>query len=273
MAIEPTVHTSKHPDTRPAIHPTAIVSPKAEIGRNCEIGPYSVIGDDVILHDDVRVDSHCVIEGPSEFGEGCVFFPFVSAGQAPHDLKFHGERSRLVAGPRNTFREYTTVHRGTEGGGNVTRIGSDNLFMAQSHLAHDCSVGNHVIFADGASLAGHVLVEDHATLGAYSGVHQFCRVGKHAFVGAFSKVVKDALPYARTNGNHARCYGPNGIGLRRKGFSADEIKRISRAYRLLLGSKLNTTQAVEVIEKELAGYPEIDYLLEFIRSSSRGVTK
>ena len=256
-----------------SIHPTAIVSPKAEIGQNVSIGPYSIIGDGVILHDDVRVASHCVVEGPSEFGRGSVFFPFVSAGQAPHDLKYRGERSWLRSGERNTFREFSTLHRGTEGGGNTTEIGSDNLFMAQSHVAHDCRIGDHVIFANGASLAGHVVIEDYATLGAYAGIDQFCRVGKHAFIGAYSVVVKDALPYARTVGNHARCYGQNALGLRRRGFSNDEIRRITRAFRLLLAAKLNTTQAVEAIKRELSGWPEIDYLVEFIESSKRGVTK
>jgi len=256
-----------------SIHPTAIVSSKAELGRNVSVGPYSIIGDEVILHDDVSVASHCVIEGPSEFGEGSVFFPFVSAAQAPHDVKYHGEKSWLRAGDRNTFREFSTLHRGTEGGGNLTVIGSDNLFMAQSHVAHDCRIGDHVIFANGASLAGHVLIDDYATLGAYAGVHQFCRVGKHAFIGAYSVVVKDALPYARTVGNHARCYGQNTIGLRRRGFSDDQIRRITHAFRLLLAAKLNTTQAVDVIKKELSGSPEIDYLVEFIQSSKRGVTK
>lgn len=256
-----------------SIHPTAIVSPKAEIGQSVSIGPYSIIGDGVILHDDVRVASHCVIEGPSEFGRGSVFFPFVSAGQPPHDLKYRGERSWLRSGERNTFREFSTLHRGTEGGGNITEIGSDNLFMAQSHVAHDCCIGDHVIFANGASLAGHVVIEDYATLGAYAGIHQFCRVGKHSFVGAYSVVVKDALPYARTVGNHARCYGQNALGLRRRGFSNDEIRRITHAFRLLLAAKLNTTQAVEAIKSELSGWPEIDYLVEFIESSKRGVTK
>ena len=256
-----------------SIHPTALVSPKAELGRNVSVGPYSVVGDDVILHDDVRVESHCVIEGPSEFGAGSIFFPFVSAGGVPADLKYRGERSMLRCGARNTFREFTTLHRGTEGGSNLTQIGSDSLFMAQSHVAHDCQVGNNVIFANGASLAGHVTVEDYATLGAYSGVHQFCRVGKHAFIGAYSVVVKDALPYARTVGNHSKCYGPNTLGLRRRGFSSEEVRRISRAFRLLLGSKLNTTQAVEAIRGELSGFPEIEYLISFIQSSKRGVTK
>ena len=166
-----------------------------------------------------------------------------------------------------------TLHRGTQGGGNLTEIGSDNLFMAQAHVAHDCRIGNHVIFSNGAVLAGHVDVEDYVTLGAFSGVHQFCRVGRHAFIGAFSAVVKDALPYARTVGNHARCYGQNTIGLKRRGFSGEEIKRITHAFRLLLAAKLNTTQAVEAIKRELHGWPEIDYLVEFIETSERGVTK
>jgi UDP-N-acetylglucosamine acyltransferase len=256
-----------------SIHPTAIISSKAELGRNVSVGPYSIIGDDVILHDEVQVASHCVIEGPSEFGSGSIFFPFVSAGQVPHDLKYRGERSWLRCGERNTFREFTTLHRGTEGGGNLTQIGSDGLFMAQAHVAHDCRIGDHVIFANGASLAGHVLVEDNVTLGAYSGIHQFCRVGRYAFIGAFSVVVKDALPYARTVGNHARCYGQNTIGLKRSGFSGEEIDRITHAYRLLLAAKLNTTQALDVIKKELSGWTEIDYLVNFIESSERGVTK
>lgn len=256
-----------------SIHPTAIISPKAELGRNVSIGPYSIVGDDVILHDDIQVASHCVIEGPSEFGSGSVFFPFVSAGQAPQDLKYKGERSWLRAGERNTFREFITLQRGTEGGGNLTQIGSDNLFMAQSHIAHDCLIGSHTVFANGATLAGHVIVEDYATIGAYGGVHQFCRVGKHAFIGGYSVVVKDALPYARTVGNHARCYGQNTLGLRRRGFSTEEIRRITHAFRLLLAAKLNTSQAVEAIKRELTGQPEIDYLVEFIESSTRGVTK
>lgn len=256
-----------------SIHSTAVVSPKAELGRNVSIGPYSIIGDDVILHDDVRVESHCVIEGPSEFGSGSVFFPFVSAGQPPQDLKYAGERTRLRAGERNAFREFTTLNRGTVGGGGLTEIGSDNLFMAQSHVAHDCRVGSNVIFGNGATLAGHVVVEDYSTIGAYSGVHQFCRVGKHAFIGGYSVVVKDALPYARTVGNHARCYGQNTIGMRRRGFSNEEISRINRAFHLLLASKLNTTQALGTIKQELSGWPEIDYLIDFIEASQRGVTK
>jgi UDP-N-acetylglucosamine acyltransferase len=256
-----------------SIHPTAIISPKANLGRNVVVGPYSIIGDDVTLHDDVNVASHCVIEGPSEFGSGSIFYPFVSAGQSPQDLKYRGEQSWLRAGERNTFREFSTIQRGTEVGGNITELGSDNLIMNQAHIAHDCRIGNNVIFANGATLAGHVIVEDHATIGAYSGVHQFCRVGKYAFIGGYSVVVKDALPFARTVGNHAKCYGQNTLGLRRKGFSDEVIRRIARAFRLLLAAKLNTTQALEVIKKELSGWPEVDYLIAFIEGSERGVTK
>lgn len=255
------------------IHPTAIISPKAELGEAVSVGAYSIIGDDVKLHDEVEVASHVVIEGPSEFGSGNIFFPFVSAGQAPHDLKFKGEKSLLRVGERNVFREFSTIHRGTEVGGGLTSIGSDNLFMAQSHVAHDCHIGSHVIFANAATLAGHVIVEDYTTIGAFSGVHQFCRVGKYAFIGASSAVVKDALPYARTVGNHAKCYGANTIGLERKGFTREQIRIISRAFRLLLNSKLNTTQALEAIKQELGNYTEIQYLVTFIERSERGVTK
>jgi UDP-N-acetylglucosamine acyltransferase len=255
------------------IHPTAIVSPKAELGDDVTVGPYTTIGDAVIVHDHVEIVSHCVIEGPTEIGSGCTLFPFASVGLVPQDLKYKGERSSLNIGQRNVIREHVTMHRGTAGGGGVTTVGSDNLFMVGSHVAHDCHVGSHVIMANGASLAGHVLIEDHATLGAYVGVHQFCRVGKYAFVGAYAVLVKDALPYATSAGNHATCYGPNVIGLRRKGFSNEQIHAIHQAFRLLLQSKLNTAQAVEAIRAELGGRPDIDYLIKFIETSERGVAK
>jgi UDP-N-acetylglucosamine acyltransferase len=255
------------------IHPTAIISPKAELGAHVSVGPYSIIGEEVVIHDEVEIAGHVVIEGPSEIGRGTRIFPFAYLGQPPQDLKFAGERSRLIIGERNLIREYVSMHRGTTGGGGVTVVGHDNLFMAQSHIAHDCRVGSHTIFANGASLAGHVEVADYATLGAYVGVHQFCRVGAHAFIGAYSKIVKDALPYARTDGNHAKCYGANTLGLRRRGFSNEAIGHIQHAFHLLLASRLNTTQALERIKAEMAGIPEIDYLIEFIETSQRGVVK
>ncbi len=255
------------------IHPTAIVSSRARIGDNASVGPYSIIGDHVIIHDNVEIAGHAVIEGPCEIGEGTQIYPFASIGQPPQDLKFKGEETRLVIGRRNVIREYVTINRGTAGGGGVTRVGDDNLFMAQAHVGHDSQVGSFNIFANAATLAGHVEIRNHATIGAYSGMHQFCRAGDHAFVGGYSVVVKDALPYARTVGNHAKCYGANTIGLRRQGFSNEAIRHIQHAFHLLLASKLNTTQALERIKAEMSGVPEIDYLIEFIGTSERGVTK
>src|SRR5581483_6109855 len=221
-----------------SIHTTAIVSPKAEIGSGVEIGPFTVIGDDVVIHNDVSIGSHCNIHGPTEIGSGNIFYPHVSAGTEPQDLKFKGEKTRLLIGERNVFREFITLNRGTAGGGGVTTIGSDGFFMAQAHIAHDCHVGDRVIMANAATLAGHITVEDDAQIGAYSGMHQFCRAGKHAFVGGYSVVVKDPLPYAKSVGNHAKCYGVNTIGLQRKGFSEEAIKKIHHAFKLLLTSKL-----------------------------------
>lgn len=255
------------------IHPTAIVSPKAEIDSNVFVGPYAIIGDEVRLHSGVQIGSHSVIEGPTEIGEDTQVFPHVCLGQRPQDLKFKGEVTRLIIGKRNVFREFSTAHRGTAGGGGVTTIGDDNLFMAQSHVAHDCHVGNSTIFANGASLAGHVIVEDYAILGAYCGVHQFCRIGKYSFLGAFSVVVKDVLPYSKCAGDHAKCYGPNTLGLRRRELSEDAISKISRAFKLLLTSKLNTSQALERMKIELADVPEVAYMIDFIEKSERGVVK
>jgi UDP-N-acetylglucosamine acyltransferase len=259
----------------PAIHPTAVVSARAELGRNVRVGAYSVIGDGVRIGDDTRVAPHVVIEGPATLGEGNEIYPFASIGQPPQDLKYNGEPTELVVGDRNRIREYVTLHRGTPGGGGVTRVGSDNLFMVQAHVAHDSVVGDGCILANAATLAGHVTIEDGATVGAYSGVHQYCRIGRHAFVGGYSVVVKDALPFARTVGNHARCYGENAIGLRRKGFDDATVKRLHRVFRLLLSSGLNTTQAVEAIagHEDLAADANVAYLLAFIETSVRGVVK
>jgi UDP-N-acetylglucosamine acyltransferase len=254
-------------------HPTAIINAEAQLGSNVKIGPYSLIGAAVTLHDGVEIAGHVVIEGPCEIGSGTIIYPFASIGQPPQDLKYQGEPTRLTIGARNVIREYVTMNRGTAAGGGLTSVGDDNLFMAQAHIAHDSHVGSHCIFANAGTLAGHVTVADHATIGAYSAVHQFCKVGQHAFVGGFSVVVKDALPYARTVGNHAKCYGANTIGLRRKGFSNEAIRHIQHAFHLLLAAKLNTTQALDRLKAEMAGLPEIDYLIEFIETSERGVTK
>src|SRR5215468_9451297 len=255
------------------IHPTAIVSSHARLGANVAIGPYSIIGDHVTIHENVEIAGHVVIEGPCEIGEGTRVYPFASIGQSPQDLKFKGEETRLVIGRRNVIRECVTMNRGTVGGGALTSVGDGNLFMAQSHIAHDCKVGSGNVFANNAALAGHVTIGDHASLGAFVGVHQFCRVGDHAFIGGCSKLVKDALPYARTDGMEAKCYGANTVGLRRKGFSNESIRHIQQAFRLLLASSHNTTQALERIKAEMRDVPEIDYLINFIETSERGVTK
>jgi UDP-N-acetylglucosamine acyltransferase len=255
------------------IHPTAIIDSKAKLGANVAVGPYSVIGADVVLHENIEIASHVVIEGPCEIGSGTVIFPFASIGQPPQDLKYAGEPTQLIMGERNVIREYVTMNRGTVGGGGLTKVGDDNLFMAQAHIAHDCIVGSHNVFANAASLAGHVEVRDHIIIGAYTGIHQFCRIGNYAFIGAYSKIVKDALPYARTDGNDAKCYGANTIGLRRQGFSNEAIRNIQHAFHILLTSKLNTTQALERLKAEMTGLPEIEYVIEFIETSQRGVTK
>jgi UDP-N-acetylglucosamine acyltransferase len=225
------------------------------------------------LEDSVRLESHCVIDGITHIGEGTHIFPFASVGLAPQDLKYRGEPSETHIGKRNSIREFVTIHRGTSGGGMLTSTGDDCLIMAQSHIAHDCLIGDGVIMANAATLAGHVTVQDGANIGAYSGVHQFCRIGREAYVGGYSVVVKDALPFALTVGNHATCYGLNITGMKRRGYPRAVIDALHHAFRLLLSSKLNTTQAVDRIREESKGCSEVDLLIEFIESSRRGVIK
>jgi UDP-N-acetylglucosamine acyltransferase len=255
------------------IHPTAIVSSDAKIGDDCHIGAFSTVGGEVVLGNRVRLESHVVVDGKTEIGDDTRIFPFVSIGLAPQDLKYAGEATETRIGRRNQIREFVTVHRGTKGGGGITIIGDDNLLMAQAHVAHDCQLGNEIIMANAATLAGHVTIEDRANVGAYSGVHQFCRVGREAFVGGYSVVVKDALPFAISQGNHAKCYGLNRVGMRRRGYSKETIEKLHHAYHLLLSSKLNTTQAVERIKEEIKDCAEVDLLVNFIETSQRGVVK
>jgi UDP-N-acetylglucosamine acyltransferase len=255
------------------IHDSAIVHPDARIGAECYIGPFTTIGGEAVLGQRVRLESHVVVEGRTSIGDDTHVYPFVSIGLAPQDLKYAGEASLTEIGKRNRVREFVTVHRGTDGGGGLTRIGDDNLLMAQAHVAHDCLLGSGIIMANAATLGGHVEVQDGASIGAYSGVHQFCRVGFQAFVGGYSVVVKDAPPFAIIQGNHAKCYGVNKVGMKRRGYDAATIDRLHHAFRLLLSSKLNTTQAVERIREEISGSQEVSRLIEFIESSARGVVK
>ena len=254
------------------IDPTARVAPEARIGAGTVVGPNAVIGPHVQIGRGCLVGASAVVDGWTEIGDETQVFPFASIGLIPQDTKFRGERTTLVVGRRNVFREFVTVHRGTARGGGVTRIGDDNLFMAYVHVAHDCRVGNRAILANAVMLGGHVTVEDHAFIGAVSGVHQYCRIGRHAFVGGASVVTLDALPYARSVGNRARIYDLNTVGLERRGVPRETIAQLRRAFRHLLQSKLNTSQALERIERDrtLRG-PEVAYLVDFIRSSRRGV--
>ena len=250
--------------------PSAIVHPGAHIGAGTVIGPHAVVGEHVRIGKNCRIGASSVIDGNTEIGDENEIFPFASVGLIPQDLKFKGEPTRLVIGHRNVIREFVTIHRGTAGGGGLTEVGDHNVFMASAHVAHDCHVRNHTIFGNAATLGGHVTVEDYATISAFSGVHQFCRVGKHAFIGGFSVVTKDALPYAKTVGNRARIYGLNTIGLVRRGFSPDAVTKLRRAFRYLLHS--NTSRAIAQIERDPSlRTEEVAYLVDFIRTSSRGV--
>jgi UDP-N-acetylglucosamine acyltransferase len=255
------------------VDPTATIHPAAQIGVGTTIGPHCVIGPDVRIGRDCRIGASVVIDGWTEIGDGTQIYPMGSIGLAPQDLKYRGERTRLVIGRRNIFREFVTINRGTQGGGGETVIGDDNLFMAYVHVAHDCHVGSHTIFGPHATLGGHVDVEDFANVSAGSAVHQFCRVGRYGFIGGYSVVTKDAAPFARTIGSRpARIFGVNSIGLSRRGFSPETISQLKQAYRYLIQSKLNTTRALAQIEQDAAlTVPEVRYLVDFIRSSRRGV--
>ena len=255
------------------IHETAIVHPNAKISADCYVGAYCIVGENVHLAEKVRLDSHVVVDGKTSIGAETHVYPFVSIGLAPQDLKFAGEETAVKIGERNQIREFVTIHRGTRGGGGLTKIGDDNLLMAQAHVAHDCRIGNNVIMANAATLAGHVEIADRANIGAYSGVHQFCRVGLEAFVGGYSVVVKDAPPFAVIQGNHAKCYGLNRVGMKRRGYAKDVIEKLHHAYRLLLSSKLNTTQAIEKIREGINDCKEVEILVKFIETSKRGIVK
>jgi len=256
------------------IHPTALIDPTAEIDASAEIGPYCIIGAEVHIAARTRLMANNFVEGPTWIGEDNIFFPYSTAGVASQDLKYKGERAETRIGHRNRIREFVTIHRGTQGGGLVTAIGSDNLLMAYSHVAHDVRIGDHVIMANGVTLAGHVTIGDWADISAFVGVHQFCRIGRHAFVGPYSVVIQDVLPYSTTVGKREiGVYGANRIGLERRGFETPVVEALQTAFRLLTRAKLNTSQAIERIRAEVPPCAEVEELLEFIRTSGRGVIK
>jgi UDP-N-acetylglucosamine acyltransferase len=252
----------------------AVVSTTARIAQNVRIGAFAVVGEGVELGEECVLEPHAVVRGPAHIGRKNVFDSFCSVGGDPQDLKFGGEHTELVIGDANRFREFSTVSRGTTGGGGVTRIGNDNLFMAYSHVAHDCIVGSSTVFANGATLAGHVVVEDFVNVGAFSPVHQFCRVGRYAYIGACTVITQDVPPFSRVvTERDTKCYGVNTVGLERRGFDRARLETIERAFRLLLRSKLNTTQALDEIRAQLNGSPDVRELVEFIESAERGLHK
>ncbi len=256
------------------IDPTAIVSSEARLAPDVEVGPYAVIGANVELGRGCTVGAHAVLEGPSTFGEENRIFPHAALGFAPQDLKYRNEPTTLKVGSRNTFREFSTVHRGTAGGGAVTSVGDDNFLMAYIHIAHDCHVGSRTIFANYAALAGHVEIGDDAIIGAFCAIQQFSRVGRHAFMGAMTGASQDVLPFVKTDGNHVvKTYGINTLGLKRKGFPDERIDALKAIYRLLVSPKLNTSQALKRIAAEFPSNEDALYIAEFIRTSKRGVHK
>ncbi|MEM6883608.1 MAG: acyl-ACP--UDP-N-acetylglucosamine O-acyltransferase [Verrucomicrobiota bacterium] len=254
------------------IHPTAIISPKAEVDDSCEIGPYCVIGDDVKLGKNCRLTSHVSIQGPTTIGAENHFHPFCSIGGKTQDLKYIEEPTYLEIGDRNDFREFCTINRGT-GIGEKTIIGSDNHLLAYSHVAHNCIVGNHCIFSNNGTLAGHVIMEDYAIIGGLSAVHQFCRIGRYAMIGGCTKIVQDVPPYFIADGNPAEVRSINTVGLQRHRFAEDEIARIKKSLRLLKDSSLNTTQACQKIEESFENCEKVRVLLDFICSSERGIIR
>jgi UDP-N-acetylglucosamine acyltransferase len=256
------------------VHEQAIVAPSAKVAAGVRVGAYAVIGEDVELGEGCVLREHAMVQGPSKIGRNNVFYPFCVVGGDPQDLRFKGERTELAVGDGNTFREYVTITRGTVGGGGKTTIGNGSLFLASSHVGHDCRVGDHTLFVNGATLAGHVTVEDYATIGFQSPVHQFCRIGRYAYVGASTVITQDVPPFSRVvTERETKSYGLNTIGLERKGFSEERLKVLQRAFRLLLRSKMNTSQALTEMRKSLGESEDVQELIRFIETAERGIVK
>jgi UDP-N-acetylglucosamine acyltransferase len=258
-----------------AIHPTAIVEPGAELGAEVRVGPYCHVGPRAVLGEDVELVSHVAVAGITHIGPRTRVFPFASIGHQPQDLKYQGEESRLEIGADNVIREYVTMNPGTRGGGMVTRVGNECLFMASAHVAHDCKLGDHVIMANNATLAGHITIGDYAFLGGLSAVHQFVRIGAHAMIGGLTGVERDVIPYGMAVGDRARLTGLNIVGLQRRGFSRDEIQALRTAYQMIFGEELGTL--AERVDEAAERFPEIRPVrdvIAFIRAdSSRGLVQ
>src|SRR6266536_5386688 len=256
------------------VHATAIIDPAAKVPASCKIGPYCTVGADVELGEACELISHVVIGGPTKIGARNRFFPFSSIGLAPQDLSYKGEPTRLEIGEDNTIREFVTINRGTAKGGGLTRIGNHTLIMAYCHVAHDCVIGDHVILANAATLGGHVIVEEWATVGALCPVHHFVRIGAHSFIGGGTTITRDVLPFSKTvAARDTHAYGMNALGLERRGFTKERIRKIHHAYKVLLASKLNTTQALGQLKSEQDRGEDVEMLIRFIEASERGVIK
>jgi len=255
------------------IHPTAIISSDAQIEENVTIGPYAIIGPEVRIGKHTTIGPHVVIERLTEIGDSCKIDQFASIGGDPQDLKYRGEKTKVIIGNHNTIREFATINRSTISDIGVTIIGDYNLLMAYSHVAHNCKLGNHVILANSANLAGHIHVEDYAIVGGLTGVHQFTRIGAHCIIGGASAVNKDVPPYTMASGNHAKLYGLNQIGLRRRGFSEETIAALKHAYRIMFRMSLLRKEAVARVLSEVPDYPEVRRFVEFIDGSTRGTCR
>lgn len=255
------------------IHPTAIVSPHAHLEEGVEVGPHTIIGADVHIGKNTIIGPHVVVEDHTDIGEECRISQFSSLGGAPQDLKFKGEKTRLIIGNHNTIREFVTINRATSADIGMTVIGDHNLLMAYCHVAHNCKLGNRIVMANAATLAGHIHVEDYAIIGGLTGVHQFTRIGAHCIIGGASAVTKDVPPYIMVAGNHAKPYGLNLIGMKRRGFKEETIKALKEAYRLIYRSSLLLSGAIERIKNEFADTSEVRHFVDFIQKSERGIIR
>jgi UDP-N-acetylglucosamine acyltransferase len=256
------------------IHPQAVVAPDAKLGAGVKVGAYAVVGESAELGDGCVLHAHAMVQGPAKFGRHNVFHPFCVIGGDPQDYTYGGERTELIVGDNNIFREYVTVSRGTKKGGGTTFLGSGNFLLAYAHIGHDCRIGDQTLFVNGATLAGHVTVQDFATIGAFCPVHQFCRIGRYAYVGASTVITQDVPPFSKVvTTRETKSYGVNSIGLERKGFSKKRMRTLQQAFRLLNRSKLNTSQALAEIRKTLANSDDVQELIQFIESAERGIVK
>jgi len=255
------------------IHSTAIISPDAQLEEGVEIGPYVVIGSDVKIGKNTVIGPHTVIDDYVHIGEGNRIFQFCSIGAPPQDLKFGGEKTRVIIGNFNTIREFVTIHRATTADIGVTIIGDNNLLMAYVHIAHNCKLANNIVMVNYAGLAGHIHVEDYAIIGGLTGIHQFCRLGTHCMIGGASAVVKDVPPYSIAQGNHAKLFGLNLIGLKRRDFSEKTIKALKDAYRIIFRSNLLLEAALKKAQEEVEDVPEVKHFIKFIKESERGICR